>query len=137
MIDRLALILSANTAQKLLLSSWNSKPIKCFLNISRNFIPRMRSLLRRIQKISILIEIYLRQVTAPSRHRLFAEYIQSFQTKIAHPSRLILHSRNLRNNRAIQTFSCLEHETLRVVEPIFLLVTLVQNFKAAHFTKAP
>src|SRR3989344_4454287 len=69
MIHRLAFVLGADAAKKLLLGFRYAQSVKCILYFSRYLIPRSALLLRRLDVIKYIIEVYCRKIGSPYWHR--------------------------------------------------------------------
>ena len=124
-VNHLGVILRAYSGQKLLLCLRYPQPLKGILYFRRNILPTAFAGIRRFNVVVDVIEVNLRHVTAPVRHRLAEKNIQRTVAECAHPLRLILAIANLVQHGMAYAFFSPKCKSVGLVETVLCLIGAV------------
>src|SRR5918995_1042730 len=123
MVDDLGLVLRSDAGERIALGLRDAKLLERILDVVRHVVPGTALVLHRPDVVVDLIKVHLREVAAPGRGRLLEERLQSLETELEHPLRLVLvlgdHGDDL---RVYALPRGLEEVLLRIAKPEFVFV---------------
>jgi hypothetical protein len=105
-VDHLRFVLGAHARQDLTLRLRDPELLERLLDLIRHIVPGVLHAVLGTDIEVDLVEIELIEITAPIRHRLRFEDLQSFQPELQHPLRLLLMGRDLTHDLLVQALLC-------------------------------
>ena len=98
-IDDFRLVLGTDAGQELALGLGDAQLVERVLDLGRNVVPGLALAVGRLHVIVDVVEVQLRELATPRRRRLLAEDLQCLEPEFAHPGGLVLHLRDLVDDR--------------------------------------
>src|SRR5215208_2937220 len=136
MVDDLGFVLRSDAGERIALGLRDAQLLERVLDVVGHVVPGTALVLHRSDVVVDLIKVHLREVAAPGRSRLLEERLQSLETELEHPLRLVLvlgdHGDDL---RVYALPRGPEEVLLRIAETVLVLVEaeLLNSLVFRHF----
>ena len=127
-VHHLGVVLGADAGQEFALGLGDAQAVERLLDVVRHVLPRSSLAVGGLHVVVDVVEVDVLDPAAPRRGRLLLENFQGVEADVAHPARLALDFRHLRDDVLVQALAGAKDRLVRVVKTELVVALHCRDF---------